>query len=140
LDLQILFFLVGHRVWLLEYGNSVLDLTLLCELESITLKTNQDLNDSLLIREDKWTLLSFIRNRFRARILTNLVKLVAEINCFRVSLLLLNGDNLLHGIHNVEPGDDLPKFIGFDLSIIQQVLNGEVHQITRVVLGFQILL
>ena len=50
-----------------------------------------------------------------------------EIDCFLISLLLLNSYHFLYCVNNIKSGNNFPKFIGFDLRIIQQILDGEMH-------------
>ena len=56
-----------------------------------------------------------------------------------LSLLFLYRNNFLDSLYNIKPCINLPKFIGFNLGIIQQVLNSKMHQVTGVVLGQQVL-
>ena len=63
-----------------------------------------------------------------------------EVDGLLIGLLLLNGYNFLNCVNNIKLCYVFSKFIRFYLGVIQQILNGEVHQITGVVLGLQVLL
>jgi hypothetical protein len=110
----------------------MLNLTLPRKFECVGLETNQNLNDSLLVRRYHGCL--FIQEEVIIIQLFIFFEFIIKIDKFLIGLLLLDRDNFLDGINNIKLGDIFSELISPYLGIIKQILNGEVHQITAVVL------
>ena len=56
-------------------------------------------------------------------------KVAGELDVLRLSLIHLNGGNVLNGSLDVEPLDDLDELTGLELGIAEDVLNIQEQQV-----------
>ena len=114
----------------LNYFHSCLYFSFLSEFKCIRLEAKKDLHDPMFITADIW-----VDALLRVFILRNTLEISFEANVLVFGFLLLHAHHFIHSFDDVESSKVLPEFTSFDLGVIKEVLDNELHKLSRVLLG-----
>lgn len=109
-----------------------LNLSLLSELERVGLKPQKNLHDPMLIATNEGA----FPNHQGLFAYIDVLELHSEIQSLVSGFRALHTHHFLYGFSNVEGWVVESEFTCFDLRIVQEVLNDEIHKLSRVLLHF----
>ena len=120
----------------LNYLHSCFNLSFLREFESIGLKAKQDLHDPMLITADIWVDAILLG----VTILRDSLKISFKANILVFGFLHLHAHHFIDCFNDIESSVVLPEFTSFDLGVIEEVLDNELHKLSRILLGLAALI